>query len=108
MPDIDDDEKPLDPAVERVRRKLTVLILVSTGILGVGFLAVVFAIAWRVSNAGEPRRADVVELPISAADLVAASLSGDVLVLTVGGVEPRIEIRRRSDGALVQTFRLAR
>ena len=108
MADTEDDE-PLDPAVERVRRKLMTLLLVSSGIMGLGFLAVLLAIVWRVSNLGEPEveAAAAIDLDISGGDVRAASVDGDRLVMTIGGAEPRIEVRRLSDGALVQTIRLA-
>lgn len=101
-----DEEAPLDPAVERVRRKLTALMLVSMGIFGLGFVALIAAIGWRVMNAQGPEFAAVVELPISAADLVGASAGDDRLVLTIGGAEPRIEVRSLADGELLQTIRL--
>ena len=44
------DDKPLDPAVERVQQRLRRLMLISTGTLGLGFVAVLVAIVFRVSN----------------------------------------------------------
>ncbi|HUG61411.1 MAG TPA: DUF6476 family protein [Methylomirabilota bacterium] len=79
-------EPPLDPAMERVQAKLRRLLLVSAGTLGVGFLAVVFAVIYRVSNLdsrsdGAPWRSTV-EIPIGST-LVATDVDGDRLAVTV-------------------------
>lgn len=48
--EIEDQEQPLDPAMERIRRKMVLLILVSGGILFVCFMAVLGAIVYKVSQ----------------------------------------------------------
>lgn len=52
MPQIDpeEQEEPLDPAMERVRRKMVLLQLVSGGIMFVCFMAVLAAIVYKVSQ----------------------------------------------------------
>jgi hypothetical protein len=50
----DEDEAPLDPAQERLRRKLVRLLLVSGGIMFAGLIAVFAAIVYKVSEAGVP------------------------------------------------------
>ena len=45
----DNEEKPLDPAVERVRQKMTRLMVVSIGIMLIGLFAVLFAIIYKVT-----------------------------------------------------------
>lgn len=129
MTDARPDEEPLDPAVERVRRKLTRLLVVSTAIMGLGFASVALAVFYRLAQpsddgaedgppaaeaqegAGERAVATVdgepVSLDVALGDLRAAHASGALVVLTIGGQTPRIEVRRIADGALVQTFRLA-
>lgn len=113
-----DDDEPLDPTLERLRRKLTRLLLVSGGIMLIGFLAVLVAVIYRVSKAAEDDAATAepaapaavaatAELPVRSADLVAATVGDGHLVLTIGGETPRIEVRRLPDGALVTTFTLA-
>ena len=46
------EDEPLDPAVERVRRKLARLMLVSIGTLLIGVLAVLGAVIYRASGDG--------------------------------------------------------
>jgi hypothetical protein len=92
---IDDaDEKPLDPAVERVRRKMMRLMAVSIGIMLVGLMAVLLAIVYKVTNRGaEPPVAGgtpgpggerpfeaLVELP-AGGRIVSHSLAGTGLML---------------------------
>ena len=48
----DEDEAPLDPAQERLRRKLVRLLLVSGGIMMLGLIAVFAAIVYKVSESG--------------------------------------------------------
>ncbi len=49
-PDIDGDEQPLDPAMERVRRKMIRLLAVSIGIMVIGLMAVLAAIVYKISQ----------------------------------------------------------
>jgi hypothetical protein len=46
-PDDDSEEKPLDPAVERVRRKLVRFVAINLGLLFVALMAVVAAIVYK-------------------------------------------------------------
>jgi hypothetical protein len=92
-----DDEKPLDPAVERVRRRLIRFMVVNLGILFVAFLLVLGAIVYKLSFApkktadqahavqvptGEGPIAATIPLP-AGAKLLATSLSGSRALLDV-------------------------
>ncbi len=55
------EDKPLDPAVERVRRKMVRLLVVSIGIMMIGLMAVLAAIVYKATS-GE----DVATLPPAA------------------------------------------
>lgn len=46
----EEDEKPLDPAMERVRRKMVRLLVISIGIMMAGLMAVLYAIVYKVTN----------------------------------------------------------
>jgi hypothetical protein len=48
----DEDEAPLDPAQERLRRKLVRLLFVSGGIMMLGLIAVFSAIVYKVGEGG--------------------------------------------------------
>ena len=45
-----DEEAPLDPVMERVRKKMVRLLIVSIGIMVIGLMAVLFAIVYKISN----------------------------------------------------------
>lgn len=104
-----DQDTELDPAMERVRRKLTRLLAVSAGIMGLGFLAVLVAVIYRVSE-DAASISDPVDVVIDAApqNVRQVAVGDDRLVVVLGGDDPRIEVRRLEDGALVGTFRLDR
>ncbi len=81
-----DEEPPLDPAVERVRRKLMRFALVNLLILFVAIAAVVGAIAYRLSRqparlSGERIEADL-RVP-QGAEVVAHSYSSEGLSLLI-------------------------
>jgi len=84
VPD-DEDEKPLDPAVERVRRKLVRFVAINLGILLVALMAVGAAIVYKSGSGGRPglgAGATVIEAGIelpAGARIVSQSLSGDRL-----------------------------
>ncbi len=91
----DEQEKPLDPAVERVRRKLVRFVAINLGLLFLALMAVVVAIVYRASRVEEPVPAAVSELPRPAdgtvlegeialprgARIVSHALSGGVISL---------------------------
>ena len=49
-PDPVEQEEPLDPAMEKVRRKMVLLQLISGGVMFVCFMAVIAAIVYKVSQ----------------------------------------------------------
>ncbi len=89
-----DEEKPLDPAVERVRRKMMRLMVISVGIMMIGLMAVLFAIVYKISDRNDPPAQGgamfetVLKLP-AGGKIVSQSLSGDRLTLLVEHVSGR-------------------
>lgn len=67
----DGEDKPLDPAVERVRRKLIRFMAVNLGLLFVALMAVAVAIVYRAGSTPEPPATAVPELPAPAPGEVA-------------------------------------
>lgn len=88
-----EDEAPLDPAMQRVQAKLRRLMLVSGVTLGVGMMAVLFAVLWRINNprgeaaTGEAWRSTI-EVP-AGVTVVATDVDGDRLAVTVDGPQGR-------------------
>ena len=66
----DAQDKPLDPAVERVRRKLVRFMVVNLGLLFIALMAVAVAIVYRSGRKEEPPAAAVPELPLPAPGLM--------------------------------------
>lgn len=75
--DDEEREKPLDPAVERVRGKLIRFMLVNLGLLFVALMAVVIAIVYRSGSRDTPPVTAVPELPVPAPG---ETLGGDIVL----------------------------
>ena len=119
--DDEEDEKPLDPAVEKVRRKLVRFIVINLGILFIALMAVVVALVYRATQAGgdRPLAAESpvpgeggalegrIDLP-PGARVAGHSLSGNVLSLLVEHGDARaIHLYDIHTGRLVGRFTLA-
>ena len=110
MSDIDQDE-PLDPKVEAIRRKMVRLLAVSGGIMMVGLMTVLIAIVYRLNSGGEPVAATTtgpveVTLP-TGAELIEMTASVDGLSVTVRLADGLIEARRYGTaGNLLATYQL--
>ncbi|MBX3579703.1 MAG: fimbrial protein [Rhizobiaceae bacterium] len=85
--DDENEEKPLDPAVERVRRRLVRFVGINLGLLFVALMAVVLAIVYRARSGPDAPPADIAappsdgvmsgSIPLPAgARIVSQSLSG--------------------------------
>lgn len=97
QPHADEEEKPLDPSVEKVRRKLVRFVTINLGLLFVALMAVVGAIVYKTGRetpAPEPSASAVpapaegsllegeIALP-EGARIISQSLSGNRIALDV-------------------------
>jgi len=73
----EDEEKPLDPAAENVRRKLVRFMMINLGILFLAVMVVIAALVYKMNKA--PGTAPVADVQVPAG----AALSSDI-VLPVG------------------------
>jgi hypothetical protein len=91
----DEEEKPLDPAVEKVRRKLVRFVAINLGLLFIALMAVVAALVYK-SRTAAPSGGEVgIELPSpdgvvegqiplpASARIVSQSLSGNRIALSL-------------------------
>ncbi len=81
------EEKPLDPAMESVRRKMIKLQLVSGGIMMVMFLAVLIAIVYKVTRPDpnvQPVTANGIAIPADQPIVAAALLPAGFTVVSTG------------------------
>ena len=75
-PQSNDDEKPLDPEVERVRRKLLRFMIVNLAILFVAFAAVIGGFIYKSSHASKKAaEQDAGVRPPSGADAASATIA---------------------------------
>ena len=96
MTSVDNHEElpPLDPAMERVRRKMIRLLVVSISIMMIGLMAVLFAVVYKVGggarevagnatfSGNELTAQDRIEIPDNG-DVVSASLNASRILLHV-------------------------
>ncbi|MEK1890740.1 MAG: fimbrial protein [Phyllobacterium sp.] len=100
--DLDTEEQPLDPALERVRRKMIRLLAVSIGIMVVGLMAVLAAIVYKINQpvpkAVAPARQEIPGQPLDKA------MAGESITLDSG---TRILSHNLSNNMLSLETRLA-
>ncbi|MGH6859265.1 MAG: fimbrial protein [Phyllobacterium sp.] len=77
-----DGEEPLDPAMERVRRKMIRLLAVSIGIMVIGLMAVLAAIVYKINQPVEGRNAAAHSEP--AGQPIGEALMGESIELPAG------------------------
>lgn len=101
-------EEPLDPAFEKVRRKMVRLLAVSIGTMMIGVLAVLAAVVWRI-NETTTTRAYAIDLPAGAVvqqmTMDDATL-GFLVALPDGGSE--LILYDRADGAVISRSLITR
>ena len=118
----DEQEKPLDPAVERVRRKLVRFVAINLGLLFLALMAVVVAIVYRANRIEAPQPQAVSELPAPAdgmpaegtiqlpagARVVDHSISGSriSLLVTLQGGRQAILVYDAAGGSMIGRFDL--
>ncbi len=103
-PSFDDEEKPLDPATERVRRKMVRLMVISIGIMMIGLMAVFGAIVYKFTNLGGKSSDDsavssnnldtfetAIDIP-EGATIVSTALDGTRVSLTLSYSDGKQEI----------------
>jgi hypothetical protein len=104
-----EDEKPLDPAVEAVRKRLARLLGVSITIMMVGLLAVLGAIVYRLQDRTPQMQADAAITLPQGATIIGEDLDGDRILLRLklaNGAE-MLAIHSASDGALLGRLAIA-
>lgn len=104
--DDDLDEKPLDPDMEKVRRKMVRLLAVSIGVMFIGLMAVLGAIVYKFTQAddltaaGSPVAGSSMVVPSDAPIASVATLPEGFVVESVSLDGPRIGFFGRSaDGS---------
>ncbi len=114
----DQKEAPLDPAAERLRRKLVRLLFVSGAIMMLGLIAVFSAIVYKVNGAGRSgtpqgfESATLRTAPISiprGARVVSTALDGERALLHVEGTDGAASLLLidLASGRAIGTYRLA-
>lgn len=109
--DEDEAEAPLDPAVERLRRKMVRLLAVSIGVMMIGVMAVLAAVVYKAMSPGYRQALDGAEIALAlpaGADIRSVSLDGDRALVHAATAEgDRLYLISLDDGAILATYTLA-
>lgn len=102
-------DAPLDPAAERVRRKMVRLLAVSIGIMFVGLFAVLAAIVWQLGEAARPAPAEATLVVPDGFAIVESGLAADGVMLRGTGADGvmLLLVFDRSTGVMVGRYRIA-
>jgi hypothetical protein len=113
----EEDEKPLDPAMERVRQKMVRLLAISLGVMMIGLMAVLGAIVYKMSRGKETAQSGIgADGAVIAGDIILPkgaylnghSLSGGLISLdvTLRGSAREIEVFDMARQKIVARFAL--
>ena len=106
----DDIEKPLDPATEKVRRKMVRLLAVSIGVMMIGLMAVLAAVVYKSVGSGGSGPVAGSQLTIAlpaGAEVLETSLDGDRLLVRANTAEGlRLFLVSLASGTVVASYRI--
>ncbi len=109
MADLTDDEKPLDPEIEAIRRRMLRLLMISGGIMFIGLMTVLIAIVYKINQSSESSAARLVteaELALPAGSSITDTALADgrlMLTLKLQDGSTAIHIYNR-DGAVAARY----
>ena len=79
---IQEEDEPLDPTLERVRRKMLRLMTIAIGIMMIGLMAVLFAIVYKISSPSKPNTGETLEIDLQGgAEILSTTLSGERILV---------------------------
>ena len=106
----DDNEKPLDPATEKVRRKMVRLLAVSIGVMMIGLMAVLTAVVYKsvgTGNAGPVAGSQLTVALPAGAEVIETSLDGDRALVRANTAEGmRLFLVSLDNGTVVASYRI--
>ena len=103
-----EDEKPLDPAAERLRRKMVLLLLVSVGTMIIGVMAVLGVVVYKTLPKAKGLGDAVATIAIPAGEaIVDVSMDGDrALVHTKLDGADHLYVVSLADGAILKRLEI--
>ena len=109
----DDIDKPLDPATEKVRRKMVRLLAVSIGVMMIGLMAVLAAVVYKSVGSGSggvggPVAGSQLTIDLPAgAEVMETALDGERLLLRARTAEgTRLYLVSLANGAVLASYRI--
>ena len=106
----DDNEKPLDPATEKLRRKMVRLLAVSIGVMMIGLMAVLTAVVYKSVGTGTAGPLVGSQLTIAlpvGAEVIETSFDGDRVLVRANTAEgTRMFLVSLDNGTVVASYRI--
>ena len=112
------EEQPLDPVMERVRKKMIRLMVISIGVMMIGLLAVLFAIIYKFNSRSDTASDTTGQVPGSVAEInlglpadtqvVSTTMQGNRIVVDIksGSGKRQLIILDSQSGKLVSKINL--
>ena len=106
----EEEEKPLDPAAERLRRKMIQLLAVSIGIMLVGVMAVLGVVVYKTLPRQQELGAATISIDLPAEEeIVETALDGDrAMIRTRAGGIDRLYVVSLADGRIFKRLDIGR
>ncbi len=106
----EEEEKPLDPAAERLRRKMIQLLAVSIGIMLVGVMAVLGVVVYKTLPRQQELGAATISIDLPAEEeIVETALDGDrAMIRTRAGGVDRLYVVSLADGRVLKRLDIGR
>jgi hypothetical protein len=108
----DEEDKPLDPAVENVRKKLVRFAVINLGILLVALMAVVGAIVYKTGSGAPPAAEQPIsEIPVPAGTVLEGEIllpaGASIVSQSLSGNRLSLEIELPGGGRVVHVYDIA-
>ena len=103
----DDDEAPLDPATERLRRKMVRLLAVAVATMLIGVMAVLGAVVYKINQKRPAADGSQLAITLPAGSTVAGmALDGDEALLRLEGSTSDLLRIDLGTGAIIARYRI--
>jgi len=107
----DTEDKPLDPAVERVRRKLLRFVAINLGLLFAAVLVVVAAVFYKSATLEEPPMAASGDIRVPSGEVLAAEIpipaGARIVSQSLSGPRIALDVERADGGRVILVYDMA-
>jgi hypothetical protein len=108
----EDEEKPLDPGVEKVRKKLVRFVAINLGLLFIALMAVVAALVYKSRTASAPQvAAPASDIPVPAGNVLEADIAlpagAKIISQSLSGNRIALDVELPGGGRAIHIYDIA-